>query len=64
VAAEAITGIVSLLTGLLSIPPLFGAGTIIDAVILLVGMLFQLLYWKHGRQRFREEQEELRTQLS
>jgi len=38
ILAEAMTGIVSLITGQLSIPPLFGAGTIVDLAILVSGL--------------------------
>ncbi len=41
VLAEAGTGIVSMLTGQLSIPPLVGAGTVID--LFIVGMYVVLL---------------------
>jgi len=43
VLAEAGTGVVSLLTGLLSIPPLLGAGTAIDLAILTAGLAISLL---------------------
>jgi hypothetical protein len=36
--AEAVTGIVSLLTGQLGIPPIIGLGTVVDAMILGVGI--------------------------
>lgn len=39
ILVEALTGIVSHLTGELSIPPLVGAGTVIDVCILLAGLL-------------------------
>src|SRR5256712_11484882 len=38
VTVEAATGVVSLLTGLLAIPPLFGVGTAVDLVILMAGV--------------------------
>jgi len=38
VAAEVATGVLSLLTGLLAVPPLLGAGTAVDAGILIVGV--------------------------
>jgi hypothetical protein len=41
--AEAGTGIVSLLTGQLSVPPLVGAGTVIDLLIFIIGMCVVLL---------------------
>jgi subtilase family serine protease len=43
VLAEAATGVVSLLTGQLSIPPLVGAGTAVDSTILLAGMVTAIL---------------------
>jgi parallel beta-helix repeat protein len=39
VLAEAVTGILSLLLGVLSIPPVLGIGMLVDSVILAVGML-------------------------
>ena len=42
VLAEAGTGVVSLLTGLLSMPPLLGAGTAIDLAILTAGLAISL----------------------
>jgi hypothetical protein len=47
VTAEAITGIVSHLTGQLSIPPIIGAGTAVDLTILLLGILFPLIRFAH-----------------
>jgi hypothetical protein len=47
VILEAITGIVSLFTGLLSIPPLLGAGTIVDVTILIIGLLFPFILRKY-----------------
>jgi len=38
VLADTATGTASLLTGLLSIPPLLGTGTAIDLAILLIGL--------------------------
>jgi hypothetical protein len=43
VLAEAATGMVSLLTGQLSIPPLVGAGTAVDSTILLAGIVTAIL---------------------
>jgi hypothetical protein len=43
VLAEAGTGVVSLLTGQLSIPPLIEAGTVVDLSILIAGMCVVLL---------------------
>jgi len=42
VLAEAGTGVVSLLTGLLSIPPLLGVGTAIDLAVLTAGLAVSL----------------------
>jgi hypothetical protein len=42
VAAEGTTGLVSLMTGLLAIPPLLGAGTAIDIAILGAGVTVSL----------------------
>jgi parallel beta-helix repeat protein len=49
VIAEALTGIVSLLTGALSIPPLFGAGMVVDLGILTGGLVVFLLIYVKGR---------------
>jgi hypothetical protein len=38
VLAEAVTGVVSFATGQLSMPPLFGPGTIVDLTILMAGL--------------------------
>jgi hypothetical protein len=46
VIIEAITGIISLLTGLLSIPPLIGPGTIVDLLILISGLVAFVLVYK------------------
>ena len=43
VAAEGATGVVSLTTGLLAIPPLLGAGTAMDLAILVAGVAVSLL---------------------
>jgi hypothetical protein len=43
VAAEAATGVVSFLTGQLSMPPIVGAGTAIDLAILLAGIFIAAL---------------------
>ncbi len=43
VLAEATTGVISLLTGQLSMPPLVGAGTSVDLAILLAGMVVAVL---------------------
>jgi len=47
VIAEIITGVVSLFTGLLTVPPLLGAGMILDTLILLLGLsVFVIAYGK------------------
>ncbi len=49
VFAEAATGVVSLFTGLLAIPPLLGAGTAVDLGILFVGvavLVHRVRMWK------------------
>jgi len=43
VLAEAATGVVSFLTGQLSMPPLVGAGTAVDLAILLAGLAVAML---------------------
>jgi len=43
VMAEAVTGVVSFLTGQLSMPPLFGVGTAVDLAILLAGVVTAIL---------------------
>jgi len=48
VIAETLTGVISLVTGLLSFPPLLGAGLAIDLAILIAGLIaFVVLYKKH-----------------
>ena len=42
VLAEAGTGVISLLTGHLSIPPILGTGTVIDSTIFLGGIVIAL----------------------
>lgn len=44
VLAEVVTGVVSYLTGLLSIPPAIGAGTFVDLAILLSGIFVAVYY--------------------
>ena len=41
--AEALTGIFSLATGRLSIPPMIGAGTLLDVAILIIGLIILLM---------------------
>jgi len=48
--AEAGTGVVSVLTGQLSMPPLVGAGTALDLAILVAGLAVQgLRLFRPGR---------------
>jgi hypothetical protein len=46
--AEAITGIVSFVTGLLAVPPLFGLGMVVDLAILIIGILCSIMIYKKG----------------
>jgi len=39
VIAEIITGIISLITGLLSVPPILGVGLVVDLIILIIGII-------------------------
>jgi len=49
VVAEIATGVISGLTGLLSVPPFLGPGMVVDLVILILGLLvFMLIYKKFG----------------
>ncbi len=52
--AEAITGIVSLVTGWLSIPPFLGIGTFLDLGILVVGLAVLAIHGK-GEEESKEE---------
>jgi len=49
VLAEAATGVVSFLTGQLSIPPLLGIGTAVDLAILLVGLAVAVAFALRNR---------------
>ncbi len=49
VIAETITGVVSLFTGMLSVPPLLGVGMIVDLVILVMGLVADGYIYKKGR---------------
>jgi hypothetical protein len=49
VIAEAATGVVSLATGALSIPPLMGEGLVVDVVILVIGILIILAILMKGK---------------
>src|SRR3972149_5991302 len=53
VVAETGTGVVSLLFGLLAIPPLLGPGTVVDAAVLLAGIAFSLYRVRKGTPRSR-----------
>lgn len=48
VLAEAATGVVSFLTGHLSIPPLLGAGSAVDLSILIAGLLVFVYRVRNG----------------
>ena len=48
VLAEAATGIVSLATGLLSIPPVLDAGTIVDVSILAIGLAAAVMWTRRN----------------
>jgi hypothetical protein len=48
---EPLTGVLSLLTGLLSIPPLFGMGTVLDLAILMAGIGVMAAWWRHTELR-------------
>ncbi len=48
VIAEAITGLISLLTGQLSVPPVIGVGMIVDLIILLTGLTSYALVYRLG----------------
>jgi len=49
VVAEAATGAVSLLTGLLAIPPLLDSGTVVDLTILVGGILVSVYRLRKGK---------------
>ena len=53
--AEIVTGVVSLITGVLSVPPLFGVGMLLDMGILLAGLIVLAI---HGGQPDEPEEEE------
>ncbi len=57
VLAEAATGVVSLITGTLSIPPLVGTGTAVDLMILLAGTVTAVLRVSTKTPRMREERD-------
>jgi parallel beta-helix repeat protein len=46
VVAEVATGIISFFTGILSVPPLFGLGMIVDSTILIAGLIVFILMYK------------------
>ncbi|UCG69418.1 MAG: hypothetical protein JSV09_16890, partial [Thermoplasmata archaeon] len=48
VIAEAITGIISLFTGFLVVPPIIGLGMIVDLIILIAGIISCLVIYKKG----------------
>jgi hypothetical protein len=45
---EASTGIISLVTGLLSVPPILGVGMIVDLAILMIGLIVIFVIFKKG----------------
>jgi hypothetical protein len=49
VIAEILTGIVSLITGLLSVPPLLGLGMAVDLVIIILGIVVYLIILRKGK---------------
>jgi len=51
VAAEAATGVVSLTTGLLSMPPILGAGAALDSSILVAGLAASVIRARGRRRR-------------
>jgi hypothetical protein len=65
VIAEAITGIVSLFTGLLAVPPLFGAGMIVDMAILIVGLICGIVIYNKGipSDSYSQEEPQPETQI-
>jgi hypothetical protein len=62
VLAEAGTGIISLLTGLLSVPPLLGAGTAIDLAILVAGIVVAYYRIRKTAPRNIDSQEDFQLQ--
>jgi parallel beta-helix repeat protein len=58
VIAEIVTGVVSLVTGMLSVPPLLGVGMIVDTAILVGGLAADGFTFKKG-QKIDEESPEL-----
>ncbi|HEV8594808.1 MAG TPA: CARDB domain-containing protein [Thermoplasmata archaeon] len=50
-AAEAVTGLVSALTGALAIPPLLGLGTLVDVAILAAGLVITVLLNRRARRK-------------
>jgi len=58
VIAEATTGAVSLLTGQLSIPPLLGAGTAIDVMILVIGIATAIVRQRKNVQQMEKAAED------
>ena len=47
-AAEASTGLISLFTGHLSVPPILGIGMAVDLAILIAGLISYLVIFKRG----------------
>jgi len=48
VIAESITGLISLFTGLLSVPPILGIGMLVDLMILISGVIVCMVILKKG----------------
>jgi hypothetical protein len=48
VVAEAATGVISFFTGILSVPPLWGLGMLVDLTILVVGLILFYLAFHQG----------------
>jgi len=49
IIAETITGVVSLFTGLPSVPPLLGAGIVVDLSILITGLIAFVIVYRKSR---------------
>jgi hypothetical protein len=49
VIAEAATGVVSLVTGALSVPPVMGAGLVVDVAVLAIGLIVCMMIFKKGQ---------------
>ncbi|MHA2065506.1 MAG: hypothetical protein ACXABY_14120, partial [Candidatus Thorarchaeota archaeon] len=47
--AEALTGLISMYTGALSVPPVLGLGTVVDSCILAIGLVVQFLSFRKAK---------------